>query len=340
VKVQDLLAKLLQGGRLASGEAEQMVHAIATGEATPAQIGAWMAMLRARGETTAEITGCARALRERMVRVQAPPGVVLDTCGTGGDGTGSLNISTLAALVVAAAGVTVAKHGNRAVSSPVGSADLLEAFGVRLDLDVPALEASLVETRFAFLFAPRHHPALKNAAAPRRELGMRTVFNLVGPLVNPAGATHQVVGVWSADLVRKLAESLHDLGTTRALVVHGEDGSDEISLAGPTRAALVEPRGILPMTLRLETVGVAPQPIETLYGGDRERRVALARRVLDGEPGPLQDAVALNAGAALWIADAAGDWAQGVRAAREILASGRAAATLAAVVEFSQRQAS
>jgi len=336
VTVQDVLAKLIRGGTLASGESELMVHAIAGGEATPAQIGAWLALLRARGETAAEIEGAARALRERMLRVQAPPGPVVDTCGTGGDGTRSCNISTLAALVVAAAGVAVAKHGNRAVSSAVGSADLLEALGVRLDAPVAALEASLAQHHFAFLFAPRFHPALQNAAAPRRELGTRTIFNLLGPLVNPAGATHQVVGVWSADLVPVVADALRDLGSVRALVVHGEDGSDEISLAGPTRAALVEPRGVLPMTLRLEEVGMAPQPLSALRGGDRAQREAQARRVLAGDPGPLQDAVVLNAGAALWIAEAAGDWAQGVHAARAVLASGRVRATLAAIVRASQ----
>jgi anthranilate phosphoribosyltransferase len=338
VTVQAILAKLIGGATLASGEAETMVHAIATAAATPAQIGAWLALLRSRGETAAEIAGAARALRERMVRVHAPPGPVVDTCGTGGDATGSSNISTLAALVVAAAGLTVAKHGNRAVSSQVGSADLLEALGVALDLPPAAAEAALAEHRFAFLFAPRYHSALQHAAAPRRELAVRTIFNLVGPLVNPAGATHQVVGVWAPELVPVVAAALRDLGTTRALVVHGEDGSDEISLAGPTRAALVEPRGVVPMTLHLESAGVTPQPLAALAGGDRDARVAAARRVLGGEPGPLQDAVALNAGAALWIADAAGDWAEGVRQARRVLASGAAATLLTAIAALGRQE--
>jgi len=289
--------------------------------------------LRSRGETVEEIVGFARALRARAIAVQAPPGPVLDTCGTGGDGTGTLNVSTLGALTAAAGGACVAKHGNRSVSSQVGSADLLEGLGVRLDLEPAELEACLRHTGFAFLFAPRHHPALQHAVQPRRELGVRTVFNVLGPLVNPARATHQVVGVFAPAWVLPLCEVLRDLGSVRALVVHGEDGSDEISLAGPTAVAELRDGSVNLQVWRPEDVGVAPQPLAALRGGDRARNVELAERVLAGEPGPLQDAVALNAGAALYVAGLVPDWRSGVDAARELLRQGAVQATLAAVVE-------
>ena len=334
--VQQAIARLLDGHTLTAAEAEDAMHGIADGDATPAQIGALLVLLRARGETVDEIAGFARALRSRAIAVQAPAGPVLDTCGTGGDGTGTVNVSTLAALTAAAGGACVAKHGNRSVSSQVGSADLLEALGVRLDLEPAALAACLHETRFAFLFAPRHHPALQHAVQPRRELGVRTVFNLLGPLVNPARATHQVVGVFAAAWVRPLCEVLHDLGTERALVVHGEDGGDEISLAGPTAVAELRGGVVSLQTWRPEDAGVMPQPLAALRGGDRACNQALAERVLGGEPGALQDAVALNAGAALYVAGLAPDWRTGVAAARDLLVRGAVRATLDAVVRYTQ----
>jgi anthranilate phosphoribosyltransferase len=332
VNLQQAIAKLLRGHDLARGEAEAVMGAIADGEASPAQIGALLALVQQRGPTVDEIAGFATVLRQRAVHIRAAGGPLLDTCGTGGDGAGTLNVSTLAALVAAAAGVPVAKHGNRSVSGRVGSADLLEALGVRIELDVEAVEACLRDTGFAFLFAPRFHPAWRHVAAPRRELGVRTVFNVLGPLVSPAEATHQLLGVYDAALVPKLAEVLGALGTRRALVVHGEDGIDEISASGPTRVAELRDGRVRPGIWRPEDAGVAPSSPEALRGGGLAENVALARRVLDGEPGPLLDAVALNAGAALYVAEAAPDWWAGVRDARALLADGRVRAKLAQVV--------
>lgn len=334
--VQQAIARLLEGHTLTAAEAERAMHCIAAGEATPAQIGALLVLLRSRGETVDEIAGFARALRMRAVPVQTPAGPILDTCGTGGDGTGTLNVSTLAALTAAAGGAWVAKHGNRSVSSQVGSADVLEALGVRLDLEPAQWSACLHQTHFAFLFAPRHHPALQHAVQPRRDLGVRTVFNLLGPLVNPARATHQVVGVFATAWVRPLCEVLRDLGSERALVVHGEDGSDEISLAGPTAVAELRDGAVNLQVWRPEDAGVAPQPLAALRGGDRARNLALAEGVLAGEPGPLQDAVALNAGAALYVAGLVPGWREGVDAARTLLAGGAVRATLDAVVSFTR----
>ncbi len=332
MNVQQAIAALLDGGTLATPDAEAVMHEIAGGEASPVQIGALLVLLRQRGETVDEIIGFARALRTHAVRVTAPAGPVIDTCGTGGDGTSTVNVSTLAALVVAAAGVCVAKHGNRSVSSRVGSADLLEALGLRLDLEPDELAAHLVRHNFAFLFAPRHHPALRHAVVPRRELGVRTVFNVLGPLVNPAGATHQVLGVYGRGLVPRLAAVLQGLGCECALVVHGADGSDEISLAGPTYVARLYEGHIEELVLRPEDAGLEPQPLAALRGGDRDENVALAQRVLNGEPGALQDAVALNAGAALWVAGAAATWRDGVELARDLLRRGRVAAKLDSIL--------
>jgi anthranilate phosphoribosyltransferase len=326
------IAAILAGRTLAAQEAESVMHGIADGLATPAQIGALLALLQQRGATVDEIAGFARVLRARAVPVRPPASPVLDTCGTGGDGAGTLNISTLAALVAAAGGVAVAKHGNRSVSSRVGSADLLEALGVRIDLDAEAAEAAWRATGFVFLYAPLYHPALKHAAAPRRELGVRTVFNILGPLANPAGADHQLLGVYADDLVERLAEALQRLGTRRALVVHGADGTDEISCCGPTRVAELQHGRVVVRTWQPLDAGVTPQPLASLRGGDLDANVKLARRVLGGEPGPLQDAVALNAGAALYVAGAADAWWKGVAEARRLLVSGAVRAKLEAVV--------
>ena len=331
------IAALLQGHTLALGQAETVMRAITDGEASPAQIGALLALLHQRGETVDEIAGFARVLRERALRIDPGTDRVLDTCGTGGDGTATINVSTLAALVAAAAGVPVAKHGNRSVSGRVGSADLLEALGVRLDLQVPELEDCLRATGFVFLFAPQHHPAWRHVAGPRRELGVRTVFNLLGPLVNPAGATHQIVGVYDERLVEKLARVLRELGTVRALVVHGMSGEDEISASGPTLVAELDRGRIDVHTWKPQDVRVQPVPLEALRGGTVDDNVALARRVLDGEPGPLLEAVALNAGAALYAAGEVDAWWKGVEDARALLVSGRARAKLEAIVEATHR---
>ena len=336
---QQAIGKLLEGKSLAGGEAEFVMRAVMEGQATPAQIGAILVLLRQRGETVEEIAGFARVMREKALRVRVPGSVVLDTCGTGGDGTGTFNISTLAAIVAAAAGVRVAKHGNRSVSSRVGSEDLLEAVDVRIDLPPGADEDCLRDTSFGFLFAPLHHGAMKHAAGPRKELGQRTVFNVLGPLTNPAGATHQLMGVYAATLVPKMVEVLRVLGTRRALVVHGADGLDEISPTGPTTVAELRDGKIDLQTWQPEDAGLRRCALDDLRGGSLEENVAIAIRVLDGEPGPRQDAVALNAGAALFVAGASGDLWKGVQDARLLLESGIARAKLREVAGYTQRVA-
>jgi anthranilate phosphoribosyltransferase len=336
--VQGALRALLDGRALSEADAQQVMRSIMEGAATPAQIGALLALLRQRGESVQEVVGFARVMRDKATRVSAPEcGVVLDTCGTGGDGTGTFNISTLAALVAAAGGVAVAKHGNRSVSSRVGSADLLEGLGVKLELSPAAVGDTLRETGFGFLFAPQHHGAMKYAAGPRRELGVRTIFNVLGPLTNPAGATHQLLGVFDAAWLPKLAEVLHELGCTRALVVHGDDGLDEISPTGPTSVVELRDGKLDAQRWQPEDAGVQRCALADLQGGDLRDNVAIARRVLDGELGAPRDAVALNAGAALYVAGAADGLAKGVQDARQILESGRARAKLDEIVEYTNR---
>jgi anthranilate phosphoribosyltransferase len=278
-----------------------------------------------RGETVEEIAAFARTMRARARPVRTRHAEVLDTCGTGGDGAGTFNVSTVAALVVAAAGVPVAKHGNRAVSGRCGSADLLEGLGVRADLSPEEAAACLDDLGFGFLFAPRLHPSMAHAAAVRRDLGVRTVFNLLGPLANPAGARRQLLGVYDPSWVVPVARVLLELGATRALVVHGA-GTDEIALHGETVAAevrdgRVEERRIVP-----EDAGLERAPIEAIAGGEIPAQVEAARRVLDGAPGPQRDIVILNAGAALMVAGRAGDIEEGARLSAETIDRGRAAA--------------
>ena len=331
------MQKLLDGESLGEAEAEQVMGCIMAGEAAEVQIGALLVLLRQRGETAAEIVGFARAMRAAARRIAPPPGVVLDTCGTGGDGVGTFNISTLAALVAAAAGLTVAKHGNRSASGRVGSADLLEALGLRLDLPLAAVEDCLGRTGFAFLFAPSHHPAMRHAAGPRRALGVRTIFNLLGPLTNPAGATHQLLGLYDGALAPTLAEVLHRLGGERALVVHGHDGMDEISPTGPT--AVLEQHGATRArhTWQPEDFGLPRHPLAALQVGTLAEHVARARAILEGEAGPGLDAVALNAGAALYLGGAVPDPGSGVQEARRLLRAGAVRRKLEEIVSFSRK---
>ncbi|HZL84671.1 MAG TPA: anthranilate phosphoribosyltransferase [Candidatus Krumholzibacteria bacterium] len=335
--MQQAIQTLLDGKSLDAPSAARVMGAIMAGEASEAQIGALLVLLRQRGETVDEIVGFVRAMRERAVRVLPPPGIVLDTCGTGGDAAGTLNISTLAALVAAAAGVRVAKHGNRSASGRVGSADLLEALGLRLDLGPDGIATLLQDTGFGFLFAPRHHPAMRHAASARRALGVRTVFNLLGPLTNPAGATHQLLGLCDGQLAIQFATVLRDLGCERALVVHGEDGTDEISTAAPTAVVELQDGRLQHSVWRPEDFGVPRSGLASLSGGDLSTNVAIARSVLRGEPGPCLDAVALNAGAALYLTGAASDVGAGVVAARELLHSGRVQQKLDAIVTAARR---
>jgi len=335
--IRQYIERVVAGIDLTAAETEVAMAAIMDGEATPAQVSAFLVGLRMKGETAEELLGAARAMRSRVAAVEAPPGPVLDTCGTGGDGAHTFNISTAAAIVAAACGVKVAKHGNRSVSSRCGSADVLEALGVNLALPPDILSKALSEIGIAFLFAPNLHPAMRHAAGPRREIGIRTVFNLLGPLTNPAGATHQLVGVYDQSRVEQVAETLGSLGARRALVVHGDPGLDEISICGPTLVAQWDEAGLRTYTVTPEELGIQPAPVDALRGGDAAHNAALLRGVLTGEPGPLRDAVLVNAGAALVAAGAAEDVREGVTLAAQAVDSGRAMATLEALVEFTQK---
>jgi len=317
------LGKVVEGRVLAAPEARAAFEAIMDGRVPPARLAAFLVALRMRGETVVEIAAFARVMRERATRIDAGGGMVLDTCGTGGDGAGTFNISTVAAFVVAGCGVPVAKHGNRSVSSRCGSADLLQGLGVRLDADVALIERALREAGLAFLFAPALHGAMRHAAPVRRELGVRTVFNLLGPLTNPAGARHHLLGVYDPARVEGLAEVLRELGSERALVVHG-DGLDEIALHGETRAAELRGGRVRTFTLTPEDAGLRRAPLSEVAGGSVEENVAIARGVLSGERGPRRDIVLLNAAAALMVAGRAGDLREGVAQAGQALDSGAA----------------
>lgn len=329
--VQDVLKSVATGATLNATEAEEFMNRLMSGETSPAQTGALLAAMAVRGEKPAEIVGFARAMRRHSVRLDVPLPVV-DTCGTGGDGAATFNISTGAAIVAAAAGVPIAKHGNRAVSSHSGSADVLQALGARIDLDDRAARACLLETNLCFLFAQAYHPAMKHAAEPRKQLGFRTIFNILGPLTNPAGARRQVIGVFRPDLVRIVADALVELGTDHALVVHGEGGIDELSLAGPTQVAEVKDGEVRTYTVTPESCGLQPAPITAISGGDAQTNATILQAVLTGARGPQRDVVALNAGAALYVSGQVGTLAEGVRLAASMLDNRSAYQTLQSFV--------
>jgi anthranilate phosphoribosyltransferase len=335
--LQEALARLVERRDLTSEETEDVVRQIIQGRSTPAQIGGFLVALRMKGETIGEITGAVQAMRSEAILIRPRAAIVVDTCGTGGDGQGSFNISTAAAFVTAAAGLTVAKHGNRAMSGTVGGADVLEASGVRLDLPPERVVACIDEIGIGFLFAQLFHPAMKHAAGPRRELGLRTLFNLLGPLSNPASARHQVVGVFAVEWLEPLAHALGRLGSQHALVVHGDDGMDEISAAVSTSIAewhggTVQSRRITP-----EDLGIPRCRPEDLRGADTPAEGArILRQVLSGEPGPRHDAVVLNAAAAIYAGDRAASLEAAVTIAGQAIASGGALAKLEALVRFSQ----
>jgi len=312
---------------------EQAMETIMDGKATDAQIGAFLMGLRLKGETALEVAAAARIMREKAVRLDCRCGAVVDTCGTGGDGRNTFNISTAAALVAAGAGAVVAKHGNRSVSSLCGSADVLAELGVNLEADPEVIEECVQEIGIGFLFAPKMHPAMRHAVGPRKELGIRTLFNLLGPLTNPAGATAQLLGVFDARLTETFARVLAELGSRSAMVVHGLDGLDEITVTGPTRVSELR-EGLV------RTYNLHPEPyVDRLYdigdlaGGDAVRNAAIIRGVLRGEPGAPRDVTVLNAAAALYVADRAPDLESGVSMAVESVDSGRAMEKLEALVE-------
>ena len=337
--IREAIAKLVRREDLTLEEAEAAMGAIMQGEATPAQIGAFLIALRMKGETIPEIIGCARAMRRAMQRVPYE-GVAVDTCGTGGDGARTFNLSTAAAFVVAGAGVPVAKHGNRAVSSPSGSADLLAALGAALTLTPEQAARALREVRFAFLFAPAFHPAMKHAIGPRREIGVRTVFNILGPLCNPAEVPYQVMGVFDPTLVEPLAEVLGALGSRRAFVVCGVGNVDEVTPAGPARVAEYADGRVRSWIFDPADYGIPRAPLEALRGGTPEENAQRLRRLFQGkENGPLRSAVLLNAAFALRAAEQVTDLREGLTRAEEALEGGAALAVLEDYVAFTQRGA-
>ena len=335
--LKEAINRVVEGERLNASESAAVMREIISGRATDAQIGAYLIALRMRGETVDEIVGAAQAMRAEAEKVPVRSDAV-DTCGTGGDRKGTFNISTVAALVTAAAGVPVAKHGNRSVSSSCGSADLLEALGVRLDLAPEKVGQSVDEIGIGFLFAPLLHRSMKHAIGPRREIGTRTIFNILGPLTNPAGVKRQVMGVYSRERVRELAEALAKLGVVRALVVHG-DGTDEVTTTGSTYVAEVENGTVREYEVRPELFGVRRSTVEELRGGTPQENAELALGVLRGEKGPRRDVVVLNAGAAIWIGGRAASWSEGVERAEEAIDSGAALRKLEELRDFSRRAA-
>jgi len=333
--IKEAIDILVSGRSLTMEQAAVVMEEIMAGEATPAQFGAFVTALRLKGETVEEIAGMARVMRERAIPVVVSEPVV-DTCGTGGDGSHSFNISTTAAFVVAGAGLKVAKHGNRSMSSVCGSADVMEALGVRIDLGAEQVQKCLEEVGIGFMFAPNFHPAMKYASAPRREIGIRTVFNILGPLTNPAGAKAQVLGVAEGSLTMKMAQVLELLGCHHALVVHGEDGLDEITLGGRTTVWELKEGIIKSYSLTPEELGFRRAARESLRGGSAEENADYLRDVLAGARGPRRDIVLLNSAAALVAGDRAQNLKQGVQVATEAVGSGKALEKLEGLIRISR----
>jgi len=319
---------------LDSGEMRDVMRAIMSGGATPAQIGGFLIGLRMKGETVDEITAATQVMRELATKVDVHGPHVVDTCGTGGDGAHTFNISTASAFVAAAAGARVAKHGNRSVSSKSGSADVLEAAGVKLDITPAQVARCVNEVGVGFMFAPAHHGAMKHAIGPRREMGVRTLFNVLGPLTNPADAPNQVLGVFSDEWLIPLASVLARLGSRHVLVVHAQDGMDEISIGAPTNIAELKDSQISSYTVTPEQFGVQRGDIAALKSNDAQHSLTILRAVLDNEPGPARDIVMLNAGAAIYVAGLAVTLQQGVSKADEVITSGAARAKFDALISF------
>ena len=334
--IQEAISSVVSGQNLSADEAVQVMEEIMTGEATPAQFGAFVTALRLKGETPDEIAGMARVMREKALRVQSD-GDLVDTCGTGGDGSHTINVSTIAAFVTAGAGLKVAKHGNRAITSACGSADVMEAAGVKVDLGPEGVERCIRDVGIGFMFAPTFHPAMRYAGPPRREIGIRTVFNILGPLTNPAGARSQVLGVADGSLGEKMAMVLLRLGCQHALVVHGEDGLDEISIAAPSQIWELKDGNIYNFAVTPEDLGLSRASASDVQGQSIEDNLAAMKGVLSGEKGPARDIVLLNASAALAAGNAVDNLKQGIMAASESIDSGKAMSRLRALAELSQK---
>jgi anthranilate phosphoribosyltransferase len=340
--IQQAINQLLEGQSLSTEQAEGVMEEVMTGGATPAQIAGFLIALRVKGETVDEITGCARAMRRAAVRVPRVRETVIDTCGTGGDRAGTFNISTTTAFVVAGAGLGVAKHGNRSVSSKSGSADVLEALGVNLDLTPEQVGQAVDEVGIGFLFAPKLHPAMRYAIGPRRELGVRTVFNILGPLTNPAAAEAQLLGVYDPSLTESMARVLQGLGSRAGCVVHGADGLDELTTTAPNQVSYfgvgAADSDVVTETLDPQDLGFSRTQREDLHGGDPDQNARITYDLLSGKDrGPRRDVVLLNAAAALWVGGAASDLKAGVKRAAVSIDSGAALDRLDALIAFSQR---
>jgi anthranilate phosphoribosyltransferase len=334
--LKSIIAKVATGATLTRDEAASAFDRMMSGEATPSQLGGLLMALRVRGETIDEITGAVSAMRDKMLRVKAPADAI-DVVGTGGDGSGSVNVSTCAAFIVAGAGVPVAKHGNRALSSRSGAADVLSALGVKIDVSPQQVSRCVTEAGIGFMFAPAHHPAMKNVNPTRVELATRTIFNLLGPLSNPAGVTRQMVGVFSRQWVQPLAQVLKNLGSESVWVVHGSDGLDEITLTGPTFVAALEKGAIRSFEVTPEDVGLKRVPGEALKGGDAVANASALRSVLEGLPSPYRDVALFNAAAALVVAGRAKDLKEGMALGTKSIDDGAAAERLKRLVAVSNR---
>ncbi|MCS6831657.1 MAG: anthranilate phosphoribosyltransferase [Armatimonadota bacterium] len=338
MSIQQAIAKLVEKQNLTRAEAAALMEATMSGQATPAQTAGWLVALRMKGETAEEIAGCAETMRRCAVAVHPQrKAELIDTCGTGADKVKTFNVSTAVAFVAAAAGVPVAKHGNRAVTSKCGSADVLEALGCRLDLSPERVAQAIDEIGIGFLFARAHHPAMKYAAPIRQELGIRTVFNVLGPLTNPAGATRQLLGVFAPELTRLIAEVLRELGTERAMVVHGEPGLDELSTLGESLIVHVQDGKIREERITPEQVGLCRASAEEITAPDSAQDCAqMLYRLLAGEKGAARDLLLLNAGAALVVGGKASNIAEGIQQAQEAIDSGRAQQVLQRYIQFTQ----
>ncbi len=330
------LSKIIRRENLNDVQMGEMIDDILSGKATDARIGAFMGALATKGETFEELAGAARAMRRKATRVQTAASVVVDTCGTGGDSAKTFNISTTTAFVLAGCGVTVAKHGNRSVSSQCGSADLLEALGVKLDVDPEIVEEAIGQIGIGFLFAPLYHSAMRFAARARQDIGLRSIFNMLGPLTNPAGANCQLLGVYAPELTEMFAHALKQLGSKSAMVVHGHDGLDEISVCAPTRVTELKNNTLRTYDIHPEQFfGQLADPAD-LVGGSPEENARITRTILEGEPGPRRDVILLNTAAALIAAGLAPDLGQGIGLARQAIDTGAGKAKLEALVDYTQ----
>lgn len=334
--IRESIEALVEGQSLSMDQAYQAMDEIMSGDATPSQFGAFVTALRLKGETPDEIAGMARVMREKSLHVEFE-GPLLDTCGTGGDASSSFNISTTAGFVAAGAGATVAKHGNRAMSGACGSADVLEALGVKIDLSPEGVKRCLEEVGFGFMFAQRYHPSMRFAAGPRREIGIRTVFNILGPLTNPAGAKTHLLGVADPSVADKMAQVLGRLGSTRAIIVHGKDGLDEITLGDETEVWELKGGAVSTYTIDPDKLGIDRQPRDKLAAGSVEESTRILNEVLSGRQGPARDVVLMNAGASLQAAGVVATLEEGVNKAAESMDSGKARQKVQALIELSNR---